>query len=257
MNLRPYLEFGVQTAYEAGRLTLGYFGTEAVRAEFKADDTPVTVADREAERLIRERIGVRFPKHAVLGEEYGEVEGSDGDYRWVVDPIDGTKSFVRGVPLYGVLIGLEIEGVCEVGAAYFPAVDEMVCAATGEGCYRNGRRAHVSTTKTLAQGMVSFTDVDSFEEHGRAGAWQRVRSAADDTRGWADAYGHALVATGRVAVMLDPIMNPWDCGPFPPILREAGGHFGDWSGNETIYSGEAMSTTRSLLPEVLSLIESR
>jgi histidinol-phosphatase len=255
MNLRPYLEFGVQTAYEAGRLTLPYFGTEAARPEFKADDTPVTVADREAERLIRERIGARYPRHAVLGEEYGEAEGADTDHRWVVDPIDGTKSFVRGVPLYGVLIGLEIEGVCEVGAAYFPAIDEMVCAATGEGCYRNGRRARVSTTQTLTQGMVSFTDAASFEEHGRGGAWLRVLSATGGSRGWSDAYGHALVATGRMELMLDPIMNPWDCGPFPPILREAGGYFGDWSGNETIYSGEAISTTRSLLPEVLSLIE--
>ena len=255
MNLRPYLEFGVQTAYEAGRLTLGYFGTEAARPEFKVDDTPVTVADREAERLIRERIGARYPKHVVLGEEYGEAEGADTGHRWVVDPIDGTKSFVRGVPIYGVLIGLEIEGVCEVGAAYFPAIDEMVCAATGEGCYRNGRRTKVSAIQSLAQGMVSFTDAASFEEHGRWGAWLRVLSAAGGSRGWSDAYGHALVATGRVELMLDPIMNTWDCGPFPPILREAGGYFGDWSGNETIYSGEAMSTPRSLLPEVLSLIE--
>ena len=172
-----------------------------------------------------------------------------------MDPIDGTKSFVRGVPLYGVLIGLEIEGVCEVGAAYFPAIDEMVCAATGEGCYRNGRRASVSTTGSLPQGMACHAEAASFEEHGRSEAWQRIRSSAGGTRGWSDAYGHALVATGRVELMLDPIMNPWDCGPFPPILREAGGYFGDWSGNETIYSGEAMSTTRSLLPEVLSLIE--
>jgi histidinol-phosphatase len=255
MNLRAYLEFGVQTAYEAGRLTLGYFGTEAGRPEFKADDTPVTVADREAERLIREKIAARYPKHAILGEEYGEAEGPDSDHRWVVDPIDGTKSFVRGVPLYGVLIGLEIEGVCEVGAAYFPATDEMVCAATDEGCYLNGRRVNVSTTRSLAQGMASFTDAASFEEHGRRGAWLRVLSAAGGTRGWSDAYGHALVATGRMELMLDPIMNPWDCGPFPPILREAGGYFGDWSGNETIYSGEAMSTTKPLLPEVLGLIK--
>ena len=257
MNLRPYLEFGVQTAYEAGRLTLGYFGTEAARPEFKADDTPVTVADREAERLIRERIAARYPKHAVLGEEYGEAEGSDIDHRWIVDPIDGTKSFVRGVPLYGVLIGLEIEGVCEVGAAYFPAVDEMVCAATGEGCYRNGRRANVSTTQSLAQAMVCYTDAASFAEQGRMEALTRLLSTVVGTRGWSDAYGHALVATGRMELMLDPIMNPWDCGPFPPILREAGGYFGDWSGNETIYSGEAMSTTNTLLPEVLSLVEGR
>jgi len=255
MKLRPFLEFGVQTAYEAGRLTLGYFGTEAARPEFKADDTPVTVADREAERLIRARIGERYPKHAILGEEYGEEEGSDPHHRWIVDPIDGTKSFVRGVPLYGVLIGLEIEGVCEVGAAYFPAIDEMVCAATGEGCYRNGRRANVSTTQSLAQGMACHAEAASFGEHGRQEAWLRIVSAAGESRGWSDSYAHALVATGRADLMLDPIMDHWDCGPFPPILHEAGGYFGDWSGNETIYAYEAISTTRALLPEVLRLIE--
>jgi histidinol-phosphatase len=251
VNLRPYLDFATQTAYEAGRLTLGYFGTGAARPELKADDTPVTVADREAEKLIRGRIEARYPKHAILGEEYGETTGSD--HRWILDPIDGTKSFVRGVPLFGVLIGLEIGGVCEVGAAYFPAIDEMVCAATGEGCYRNGRRTNVST-RSLAQGIASFTDAASFGEHGRGAAWERVLSTAGSTRGWSDAYGHALVATGRAELMLDPIMNPWDCGPFPPILREAGGFFGDWSGNETIYANEAMSTTSTLLPEVMRLI---
>jgi histidinol-phosphatase len=255
VNLRPYLEFATQTAYEAGRLTLGYFGTGAARPDFKADDTPVTIADREAEKLIRGRIEDRYPKHAILGEEYGEKEESDQDHRWILDPIDGTKSFVRGVPLYGVLIGLEIGGVCEVGVAYFPAIDEMVCAATGEGCYLNGRRIHVSGTQDLAQGVACFTDAASFAEHGRAAAWERLLSTAGGTRGWSDAYGHALVASGRVDLMLDPVMNPWDCGPFPPILREAGGYFGDWSGNETIYADEAMSTTLTLLPEVLRVIE--
>jgi len=251
VNLRPYLDFATQTAYEAGRLTLGYFGTGAARPELKADDTPVTVADREAEKLIRGRIEARYPKHAILGEEYGETTGSD--HRWILDPIDGTKSFVRGVPLYGVLIGLEIDGICEAGAAYFPAIDEMVCAATGEGCYLNGRRTNVST-RSLAQGIASFTDAASFGEHGRGAAWERVLSTAGSTRGWSDAYGHALVATGRAELMLDPVMNSWDCGPFPPILREAGGFFGDWSGNETIYANEAMSTTSILLPEVMRLV---
>ena len=256
MKLRRYLEFATETAYEAGRLTLGYFGTEAASPEFKADDTPVTVADTEAEKLIRGRIEARFPGHAILGEEYGETQGIGADQRWIIDPIDGTKSFVRGVPLYGVLVGLEIESVCEVGAAYFPALDEMLCAATGEGCHLNGRRTHVST-RTLSQGMACFTDVGSFGEHGRAAAWERLLSAAGSVRGWSDAYGHALVATGRAELMLDPIMNPWDCGPFPPILREAGGFFGDWSGSETIFANEAMSTTNVLLPEIIRLIEDR
>jgi myo-inositol-1(or 4)-monophosphatase len=171
-----------------------------------------------------------------------------------LDPIDGTKAFVRGVPLYAVLIGLEIEGQCEVGAAYFPALEEMLYAATGLGCYLNGRRTHVASTDTLADAIVSFTDAKSFEERGRGVEWQRLLSAAGGARGWSDAYGHALVATGRADLMLDPAFNPWDGGPFPPILREAGGFFGDWSGSETIYAGEAMSTTRKLLPEVLRLI---
>jgi histidinol-phosphatase len=253
VELRDYLDFAVQTAYEAGRLTLGYFQTDTLRPELKPDDTPVTAADREAEELIRARIGAKYQGHAVVGEEY-RVEGN-ASRRWIVDPIDGTRAFVRGVPLYGVLIGLEIEGRCEVGVAYFPALDEMIYAATGEGCFCNGRRSRVSSTDTLKGGILSFTDAASFEEHGREEAFRRLRRTAGGSRGWSDAYGHALVATGRVELMLDPVMNPWDCAPFPPILREAGGYFGDWSGNETIYAGEALSTTRELLPQVLRLIE--
>lgn len=253
--MRPYLELAVDAAYEAGRLTLGYFGTGATRLEFKEDETPVTVADREAERLIRDRIRARFPGHTIVGEEYGAEEGPEGSHRWIVDPIDGTKAFVRGVPLYAVLIGLEIEGTCEVGAAYFPALDEMLCAATGEGCHLNGRRARVSDTRTLRDGIVCFTDAKGFEEHGRREEWRRILSASGDARGWSDAYGHALVATGRADLMLDPAMNPWDAASFPPILREAGGFFGDWSGNETIYADEAISTTTLLLPEVLDIFQ--
>ena len=252
-NLRPYLDFAVEAAHEAGRLTLGYFQA-GVRPEWKADDTPVTAADRGAEEVIRARIRDSYPGHTVVGEEYGTDEGGLGSHRWIVDPIDGTRAFVRGVPLYGVLIGLEIEGVCEVGTAYFPALDEMLSAATGLGCYLNGRRARVSEATKLADGIASFTDAASFEEHGRFEAWQRVQRTAGGVRGWSDAYGHALVATGGADLMLDPALNPWDCAPFPPILREGGGYFGDWSGNESIYAGEGISTTRTLLPEVLRLL---
>ena len=130
----------------------------------------------------------------------------------------------------------------------------MICAATGEACFCNGRFSRVSSAQTLEGGMLSFTEAASFEEHGCEEAFRRLRRAAGGCRGWSDAYGHALVATGRVELMLDPVMNPWDYAPFQPILREAGGYFGDWSGNETIYAGEALSTTRELLPEVLRLI---
>lgn len=247
------MDFAVQTAYEAGRLTLGYFGT-GVRPEFKGDDTPVTVADREAEALIRRRIEARYPEHGIVGEEYGEKEVAGSSHRWFVDPIDGTKSFMRGVPLYGVLLGLEVDGAIVAGAAYFPGLDEMVCAAAEEGCYLNGRRTRVVETGTLARSIVSFTDAAGFERYGRGAAWQRIQAATYYRVGWSDAYGHALVATGRLELMLDPVMSPWDCGPFPVILREAGGYFGDWSGRETIYGNEGLSTTRTLLPDVLALI---
>lgn len=253
---RPLLDFATELAYDAGRLTLGYFGraAEGLGLEHKEDASPVTLADREAEALIRRRVAARYPEHAVVGEEFGE-DDKHAPYRWLVDPIDGTKAFVRGVPLYGVLIGLEIEGRVEVGAAYFPALDEMCAAATGLGCTLNGRAARVSNARTLAESTVGFTDIASFAKHGRAEAWGRVQAAAYDRRGWSDAYGHMLVATGRIEAMFDPVMNAWDCGPFPVLLREAGGFFGDWSGNETVYAGEALSTTRALLPVVLGLLE--
>ena len=253
-TLRAYLDFAVETAYQAGRMTLGYFQS-GIQPDFKADDTPVTVADRKTEEFIRAKIEARYPRHAIVGEEYGTKDVDGADHRWFVDPIDGTKSFVRGVPLYGTLLGLEIEGVVEVGVACFPALDEMVYAATGGGCFWNGRRAQVAATETLSRSFVSCTDVAMFEKYGRMEVWRRIQAATYYRVGWPDAYGHALVATGRLELMLDPIMSPWDCGPFPVILREAGGFFGDWSGNETIYAKAALSTSRALLPEVLRLVE--
>ena len=252
-NLRDYLDFVTETAYLAGRQTLSYFQT-GVQAEYKIDNTPVTIADKKTEELIRTRIEKRYPGHAIMGEEFGESGAVQSSHRWIVDPIDGTKSFLRGVPLYGVLIGLEIEGVVEVGAAYFPALDEMIAAATGQGCWWNGRRAHVSQVSSLKHAWVSFTDPASFAEQGKQPAWDRLQQAAYYRAGWSDSYGYLLAATGRVDVMIDPIMAVWDCGPFPPILREAGGYFGDWKGNPTIYSQEALATNPLLLPEVLQLL---
>lgn len=255
MNLQPLLDFATELAYDAGRLTLGYFGRspEGLGLTYKDDASPVTRADREAETLIRRRIEARYPEHAVVGEEFGADE-KDATHRWLVDPIDGTKAFVRGVPLYGVLLGLELEGRLEVGVAYFPALNELCAAASGLGCTLNGRPVRVSDKKTLAESTVGFTDIASFAKYDRAAAWERIAAAASDRRGWSDAYGHMLVATGRMEAMFDPVMNAWDCGPFPVLLREAGGYFGDWSGHETVYAGEGMSTTQALLPEVLAHI---
>ncbi len=249
------MNFAAETAYLAGRMTLGYFGT-GLRPDYKADDTPVTVADRLAEKLIRGRIEEHYPDDAIVGEEYGEKETKGAAHRWFIDPIDGTKSFIRGVPLYAVLIGLEIDGSVEVGAAYYPGTDELLCAATGQGAWWNGRRAQVSDIKDLSRAFVSYTDIHAFRAYGKEAAWERLASRAYFRAGWTDAYGYLLVATGRIEIMLDPIMEPHDCGPFIPILKEAGGYFGDWHGNRTIFGREGLATNGALQREVLGLLAS-
>jgi len=248
-----FLDFAMDAAWQAGQLTLAHFQTGVV-VEQKADDSPVTIADRGAEELLRRLIESRFPDHAILGEEFG-VSDRDSTYRWIIDPIDGTRSFIRGVPLYGVLVGLEIAGEMVVGVAYFPGLGEMVSAASGEGCRWNGRRAHVSTVSRLDQALVVYTDCGKFAPYGRSEAWARLQEATHTQRGWCDCYGHCLVATGRAEVMVDPIMNPWDCAPLLPILQEAGGTFTDWNGNSTIYGNNAFSTNGLLFDPVMDLVK--
>ncbi len=252
-SLSVYYEFALETAWQAGRLTLGHFQTD-LHPEFKKDDTPVTVADRQAEQLIRRCIEQRFPGHAIVGEEFGADRSSGASHRWFIDPIDGTRSFVRGIPMYAVLIGLEIEGQIVVGVAHFPALAETVAAARGQGCWWNGRPARVSDVPRLEAGLVVHGDAASFAAYSRSAAWERIKASAGFRAGWSDAYGYLLVATGRAELMLDPIMNSWDCAPFPVILEEAGGYFGDWQGEVTIHSGEAIATTATLLPQVLDLL---
>lgn len=251
--MRGYHDFIRETAREAGRLTLKYYQTKFAVPEFKADDTPVTVADREAEQLIRERISKAYPGHEIVGEEFGGEASGGATHRWIIDPIDGTKSFVRGVPLYAVLMALEIDGVVEVGCAYFPALDEMLSAASGQGAWWNEQPAGVSTESDLSRALCCHIDTAYFAENARGAEWERLQKAVYYNAGWCDAYGYLLVATGRAEVMLDPVMAIWDAGPWPPIFREAGGYFGDWQGNEgVIDAGEALATTPALLEAVVS-----
>lgn len=249
-SLRSEMEFAAETAWAAGRIALRYFQT-GVETERKADNSPVTVADREAEVFIRNRLVSAFPADGLVGEELGRIEGSSGR-RWYIDPIDGTKSFVAGVPLFGVLLGLEDDGGQSLaGAVYLPGLDELVCAARGEGCWWNGRRAAVSAVADVAAARLCYTSVRSFADHGRDEAFQALSLGAGVVRGWGDCYGHILVATGRADVMLDPVMSPWDCGPFPVILGEAGGAFTDWSGRVTLHGGDALSTNGHLHEQIL------
>jgi myo-inositol-1(or 4)-monophosphatase len=252
-SLREFLDFAADAAWQAGRVTLAHFQS-GVDVEWKSDASPVTIADRGAEELLRRLIERRFPQHAIYGEEFGETS-RDSTHRWIVDPIDGTQSFIRGVPLYGVLVGLEIAGDVVVGVACFPAMNEIVAAASGEGCRWNGRRARVSGQTSLAEAVVSYTSSANLDRL-RPGAWARLQQETRTQRGWGDCYGHCLVATGRADVMLDPILSPWDCAALVPILREAGGTFTDWTGQLTIHGGNGISTNGALFEQVMDIVRS-
>jgi len=246
------MEFAADLARKAGAVVLRHY-QQALSVERKADRTPVTAADRAAEELMREEIRASYPEDGVLGEEYGEIAGSSG-MRWVLDPIDGTKSFIQGVPLFGMLIGLEGPEGSVAGAAYFPALDEMICAARGEGSWWNGRRAGVSRVDDLSEACITYTSLRNFDQAGAMAAWESLAAATRIQRGWGDCYGHLLVATGRAEAMFDPILNSWDCSPWPPILEEAGGTFTDWKGNRTIHGGSGFSTNGRLFRPVLDLL---
>jgi histidinol phosphatase-like enzyme (inositol monophosphatase family) len=251
--LGSFLEFALDAAWQAGRITLGHFQT-GVAVDRKADTSPVTIADRQSEQKLRELIARYWPDHGIIGEEFGEQTGSS-NYTWIVDPIDGTKSFIHGVPLYGVLVALVENQKPIVGVAHFPALNETVYAARGEGCYWNGRRTHVSTVENLKESVLLASDIDLFAKQGKGAAWQRLIDQSAFQRTWGDSYGYALVATGRAEIMIDPWMAVWDCGPFGVILEEAGGTFTDWKGTPTIYAGEAVATNGVLFNEVMTVMK--
>ena len=251
-QLQETLDFAVASAKEAGQLTLEYYQKGTV-AEMKADNSPVTIADRSAEELLRQRIESAYPTHGILGEEFGEKDGSD-PARWILDPIDGTISFVSGVPLYSVLMGLEYDGQMVVGVAHFPALDETVYAARGRGCFWNGAATRVSDVRDLSQARLTYTSIRLAEQFDRAAEFDRLRHACGIERGWSDAYGYALLATGRAEVAVDPIMHIWDNAALLPIVTEAGGTFTDWSGQPTHTQPEALATNGHVLEAVLALI---
>lgn len=264
-EITPRLELALAAAKEAGRLTLRYFQQDNYEVERKSDASPVTIADRSAEQLLRGRIADRFPRDGILGEEFGASEGAgdnigDGGsrFRWILDPIDGTKSFISGVPLYGTMVAVEHEGRALVGVVFMPGLDEGVYAAAGQGAWRwrgsaEPVRTRVSKRARLADGLFVTSQVDTFAQRGAADAFGALQKASYLTRTWGDCYGYLLVATGRAELMADPILNVWDAAAVQPIIEEAGGTFTDWQGQPTIHSGEAIATNGLVLEEVLAV----
>jgi histidinol-phosphatase len=237
----------MQAAAELARLTGGValrYWHSNLPVEHKADGSPVTRADREAEERARIWISERYPADGILGEEFGEQSGASGR-RWIIDPVDGTKSFVRGVPLWGTLVAVAEGEQVLAGAISFPALNELIAAAPGEGCWHDGARAQVSDIDRLPVATVLATE---------AAGLRALQPLAGMARTWGDCYGYLLVATGRAEVMVDLRMGDWDSACLQPIIEEAGGVFTDLAGRRTAFGGNAVATNAALAGEVRRLV---
>ena len=252
-------------ARSAGKITLNWFQTDRFEVEKKADRSPLTVADRESETHLREQIAQHFPDDAIVGEEFGVTEGSSG-WRWILDPIDGTKSFISGVPLYGTMVAVDrqIEGSdqrdCMIGSVYIPGLDEGLHAMKGQGAWHfrgdaDPVRAAVSKNTNIADAVLATSQVETFDELALSKTWDRLANAVYFCRTWGDVYGYLLLATGRIDVMIDAELNIWDAAAVMPIVQEAGGIFTDFHGDAKIDSGNALASNGPFHEQLLELLK--
>lgn len=252
-DLNEAHEVAIRTARIGGDLSRNYF-RKKVRIDRKEDSSPVTVADREAEQAMRDEISRHYPGQGIVGEEFGSVN-PESDVQWIVDPIDGTISFIHGIPFYTTLVGIVVSGEPVSGVIYAPAMDELCEAAKGEGIRLNGEGCSVRNCNSLEEATFLTTDVTSIAEYGYEKPFRELLGRTAIHRTWGDAYGHMMVAVGRADLMFDPVLNIWDAAPLLTIMREAGGVFSDTSGRETIESGNGFSCGRPLFREVASIFQ--
>ncbi|WP_257447380.1 histidinol-phosphatase [Archangium lipolyticum] len=252
MDAQSLMQAVEEVARRSGDVALDFF-RKGVKVDMKGDGTPVTVADRTAETTAREWIESRFPEDGILGEEFGETRPG-AKRRWILDPIDGTKSFIHGVPLWGTLVALTEGERVLAGAAYFPPVGDMLVAAPGQGCWWNGKRARVSEQAELSRSLVLATDERFRVYPDRGVKWREVTAKAYLARTWGDCYGYLLLATGRAEVMIDEELSPWDAAALQPIIEEAGGVFTDWTGTRTSFGGNAIATNAALARQVREML---
>lgn len=250
MNTSAGLEFANGLADIADEVSMRYWRRADTQIRSKTDGTPVTQADEEIERLVRKEIEKAFPAHGILGEEEPESEGTS-DTKWIIDPIDGTKNFSWGIPVWGTLIALEVAGEITCGVVSAPALGERYAAGRGLGATRNGETIAVSAVDSLAEARVGFTSVDTFMEQGVLEGFVRYVTEAAHDRGIGDFYGHMLVASGSLEAMVEPRLNAWDLGPLIVIVEEAGGRFTDLAGVRHIYGRSVISSNGSVHDAVL------
>lgn len=250
-ELLEYESFASRIAVEAGKITLDYF-RGSFQVEIKEDASPVTIADRRTEEKLRELIAREFPDHGVLGEEFGETNPG-AEYRWILDPIDGTKPFVAGVPQYTVLVALEHDGDGVVGVIHNPALSRTMVASKGNGCRLNGAPVQVSNTNALENASVLSSCYSNFQKNHPAQIEEILRRCRF-APGWGDAFGYMLVAEGKCDVMIDAGLKVWDAGPVKVCIEEAGGCFTDWSGKASIHVENGVAANPALHRELLKIL---
>jgi histidinol phosphatase-like enzyme (inositol monophosphatase family) len=252
MTNSTYLQAVAEVARVAGNVALSHY-RQRVAIDTKRDGSPVTVADRESETAARDWIAERFPDDGLLGEEFPDVR-ADAPRRWIIDPIDGTKSFVREVPLWGTLVAVAEGHEIIAGAAFFPAVSEMIVAANDCGCWWNDSRCAVSSISDLSKAFVLTSNTPFSTDEALAQRWQDLELRAAGGRTWGDCFGYLMVATGRAEVMADPVLSSWDIAAFLPIINEAGGVITDFKGTTTAFGGSAIATNKALSQTVRELL---
>ncbi|MFH5832887.1 inositol monophosphatase family protein [Halalkalibaculum sp. DA3122] len=252
-DLTTMHEAAIEIARKGGDHSLTYF-RDTVEVEYKKDASPVTVADRETEELMRDEIQRQFPGQGIVGEEF-ENSNPGSDIQWILDPIDGTLSFIHGVPFYTTLVGVTYKGDPKIGVIYAPALDELCEGAEGRGTRLNGKPCFVRSNKNLAEASFLSTDVTTPAEHGYREPFSELLASTRVHRTWGDAYGHMMVATGRADLMFDPVLNIWDAAPLLTVVREAGGIFSDTAGRETIETGNGFSCSKALYPSVIEIFK--
>jgi histidinol-phosphatase len=249
---RTRYELALEAAQQAGCLALRYFNGD-FEVEWKQDRSPVTVADREAESLLQGRLLGTFPEDGFLGEESGDKAGSSG-FRWIIDPIDGTRNFVRGIPIWGTLVGLEYKGEQIAGVVAVPALGQNFRALRGDGAYRDDRRLQVSAVAVLGEATLFHTSMVWFLRAGCAAVFQNLVERVQTERGYGDFYGHMLVAQGSGEIMVEHGVHPWDMAALKPIVEEAGGRFSDWNNNPTIYRPDVLVSNGKLHADALKIL---
>lgn len=229
VDLTPYRTFLTELAHRSGDFIRPLFANPSLAVEIKSDDSPVTAADRGAEELLRRLISRKFPAHGIIGEEYGS-DRADADFVWVLDPIDGTKSFITGVPLWGTLIALLHHGQPVLGAIHQPILRQLMIG-DGSTTTLNERPVHVRPCPRIEDATLLTSDPFNPARYQHAAAYETLARRARLVRTWGDCYGYLLLAAGHADIMCDPIMNPWDIAALVPVVRGAGGVITDWKGN--------------------------